>query len=295
MFERLKKTNLRLVLNIALSLMLLGYLVVALGFTTRLSSQRLCQGIGVEILDSARNGFVRAAEIERELGDLYTTAKGTPLSQIDLHAIEQHLAAIDKIEHVEAVVLTNDSVLVRVTPLVPVARIFEEGHPSYYINHSGKRFLADARYTMDVPVIRGEFSRQTIDPLELIPLAEYIENDRRLRDMFSMIDVRSRNDIYLVPNILGQVVEFGTVDNIPAKFRRLERFYKEVLPEKGWNFYDTISVKWNGQVVGTLARKHTRDPLPVVIETPPAEADEEGVVVSGDSTLLVRKPVPARQ
>jgi hypothetical protein len=32
-------------------------------------------------------------------------------------------------------------------------------------------------------------------------------------------------------------------------------FYREVMPKRGWNTFDTISVKWNHQVVATRRTK----------------------------------------
>ena len=45
---------------------------------------------------------------------------------------------------------------------------------------------------------------------------------------------------------------------IENKFARLKTMYKDVLPVKGWTYYDTISVKWRGQVVATRFKKDKR-------------------------------------
>lgn len=285
------KINLRDTLRIVLAVGLALYLVVALAFTSRLAETRTCRGIRIEVADTAATGFVRAAEIQRELGDLYTGASGKPLIGFDLRSIEERLSAIDKIEDVNAAVMTDDWVHVTVHPLRPVARVFD-ADGSYYVNSSGKCFKADARYTMDVPVIRGHFTES--DSLRsvrrILPLVKYIENDPEFADLISMIDFQDPRHIYLIPDIRGQIIELGSVDDIAGKFHRLKRFYREVIPYKGWNFYDTISVKWDGHVVATRARKQKkRVDLPVEVSRPDIDNGDEGIELGADSVVLVDK------
>ena len=62
---------------------------------------------------------------------------------------------------------------------------------------------------------------------------------------------------------------------IENKFNRIKTFYKEVMPVKGWNYYDTISVKWRGQVVTTR-----RDKQKVLVHLTQADsADTEFVPI----------------
>ena len=72
------------------------------------------------------------------------------------------------------------------------------------------------------------------------------------------------HDIILVPVIRGHVVNFGDTSMVDDKFLRLRTFYRKVLPTVGWQHYDTIAVKWRGQVVAT--RRHKR-PEPVQLIT----------------------------
>ncbi len=56
---------------------------------------------------------------------------------------------------------------------------------------------------------------------------------------------------------------------IKDKIHRLMRIYQDVLKVKGWNYYDTLSVKWRGQVVATRRMKDR--PVPADL----FDADEE--------------------
>ena len=59
------------------------------------------------------------------------------------------------------------------------------------------------------------------------------------------------HDIILVPVIRGHVVNFGDTSLIADKFARIKSFYNNVMPVKGWDYYESLSVKWRGQIVAT--------------------------------------------
>ena len=71
-------------------------------------------------------------------------------------------------------------------------------------------------------------------------------------------------NIIIIPTVVGHVVNFGDTSMVDDKFLRLRTFYRKVLPTVGWQHYDTIAVKWRGQVVAT--RRHKR-PEPVQLIT----------------------------
>ncbi len=264
-----------------MSLCLMAYLVVALAFTSRFSHEEQCRGLTIVVNDSTERRFVTAAELANELGQLPSRITSMRLDEVNTDSITRLFRAIDKIENVRVVKMTDHTVRITVDPMVPVARVFD-GATSYYINRQGKRISANPRYHIDVPVIQGHFIDSIFPPTALLPLIEYIVADSVWNPLMSMIKVDSPNDIIFVPIVRGQVVNLGDVNNIEQKFHRLRRFYTEVLPVKGWDFYDTISVKWGGQVVASRRHKVLRAPFSI------AEEDEEDVDVG---TMLAAEGV----
>lgn len=268
-----RKSRRKAVLHCVLSLALIAYLAVSLTLASRAGESRICTGLRIAVNDTAAFRFVTPAELARELGDLPATAKGMRILDIDTDSIERSLSSIDKIEDASVVRLSDGEVLVTVNPMHPVARIFD-GQTSYYINRSGKRISADARYHVDVPLILGHFVDSVFSPLQVLPLVEYIAADSLWNSLVSMIKVDSPTDILLVPIVRGQIINFGEPNDFESKFMRLRRAYTEILPVKGWNHYDTISVKWGGQIVAT--RRNKRLPQPRIL----AEEDDETVDIT---------------
>lgn len=274
-------------LRIICSLLLIAYIVVATAMTMRDSASERCRGIRIEVRDNSAAKFVTAAELSRELDSLPAVAAGLPMSEINTQKLRRRLMDIDKIEDVSVVTLTDGTILIKATPIIPVARIFD-GDRSYYINRAGKRVVASARYHSDVPVIEGRFelTDTMFTPLSLLPLIDYIENDSVWRSFITMVKVDTPRDIILVPTIREHVINIGAPTDLSAKFSRLRRFYTEVLPVRGWEKYDTVCVKWNGQVVATRRKKE-------VAPAPMADFDDEGAVDTG--TMLAGEGVAPGQ
>lgn len=233
-----------------MSIVLLAYIVVAVSWSRNQSATELCRGV---IVDSIESRFVTGREIIRELGTFPERSKSLHVHQINTDSIERSLASIDNIERVRCVVTTDNYIRIEVAPLEPVARIFDTDS-SYYINRAGKRISANARYHSDVPVVSGHFTDK-FPPTSMIPLIDYINRDSTWATLVTHIKVDNSRNVILVPMIHGHVVNIGDLSNLDDKFSRLRRAYKEILPVKGWDFYDTLTVKWEGQIVATRRHK----------------------------------------
>lgn len=244
-----------------------------------------CTGMEIYIADTAASRFVTAAEIAREIDDLPSRCKGMPLRDINTDSIEAKLNRIDKIESASCLMLNSGKVIVSVKPMQPVARVFEEDY-SYYINRNGKRISADARYYLDVPVISGVFDAK-LQAQDLLPLVEYIYSDPTWSTFVSMIKTDMKHNIILVPVIRGHVINFGDMSDMENKFTRLRQFYQDVMPVKGWNYYDTIAVKWTGQVVATKRKKKLADTNLAYVDDSELEAVNTDAMLADETTDTV--------
>ncbi len=265
----------RTLLKILLTAVCAGYLVVALAVSHNLASRVQSRGFLVKV--NTRPGareFVTASDISRLLAEWKVDRPGQAASAIDLQGLEDRLNKIDNIEHANVSRLSDDRILVEVTPMIPVVRVFDR-QGSYYLNRTGKRLSASARFRLDVPVITGEFSPEH-PASELLGLVERIHGDSTWNAIVAQINVDPRSrDIILAPMIRGHVINIGDTTDIRDKLRRVMLMYRKVLPVKGWTYYDTISVKWRGQVVATRREKS--------IPEPPVRFDQEGDEVEFES------------
>ena len=257
------------------------------------AEQQLCTAVSVDIDNADSTLFVTRQGVLDELKKLGFKLQGRPMKQIDAARIERALGQSEYLENVECVKATNGEVVIHATQLVPVMRIFD-GDQSYYVNRDGKRMNATASYHADVPVVKGHFTKQ-FPPTRLLPLIDYVEGDSTLHALVSMYAMRDSNNVYIVPAIYGHIVNLGQVDNIPAKFAKLEAFYNNVMPQKGWLTYDTISVKWDHQVVATRRNKTVKEEVTYDPDEDEPMPDVQTMAVDDNNHSLVNSPTDKKK
>lgn len=275
------------------SLLLIVYLCVALGWASGCASRQKCAGLysGKVIVDDASGrGFVTADEVTRELGSLPQRMQAMRLDDIDLDSLQRYLASLDKLERVTVNRMSDHSVRVVVTPMEPVARLWDSHGHSAYVNRSGKMMRAEARYRVDVPHVTLAVKGGAFPVKRLLPLLDYLADHSEWNSLVSMLTVVDSANVFMRPVMRGHVINLGAPDSpdMADKFHRLGRFYSEVLPKKGWEFYDTISVKWDGQVVATRRRGKLPPPVVDVIEELENEGDDLGTMMT--SPVAAEKP-----
>lgn len=209
--------------------------------------------VHIQVVDSAHVGFVTENDVHRALHNITANPRGLSRAAVNTLDMEQTLRNLDKVEDAQVLELNNGTLLVRVTPMRPVARVFD-GKDNYYINASGKRIAADAVHHVDVPLVSGHFA----DPAAvtaLLPMFDYIHSHPEYDALVTAVTVNNAGDIVIIPAVAGHVVIFGDTSAVADKLGRLKQFYHKVMPVKGWQYYDTLSVKWRGQIVATQRHK----------------------------------------
>lgn len=264
---------LRYILLLALTALLIG----GTFWARNKSRDEVCNDIQVDIVNMDGTSFVTREGIIAELERNHIIVKGKPVWQINVEKIEQALAKSQYIENVECMIVNGGCLKIKVSQIVPVMRIFD-GDESYYVNIQGKRMKAEAIFNANVPVVQGHFTNK-YSPLRLLPMIQYVEQDSALKALVDMYCMKDSNNIFIVPSVKGHVINMGNCNDYESKFRKLKLFYNKVMPVKGWMYYDTISVKWDYQVVATR-----RDKAVIIEKVYDPEEDE---IADDASTMRV--------
>lgn len=233
-----------------LSLLLATYLVIALTATNGMAAEAPCNGVSISVSQNEMSQFVTPDDIDHELGGIRATSSSRAASSYNLHDIETRLGALSIVENVNCRRMANDMIAIDVVPMVPVARVFDNSG-SYYINRAGKHLLASARYQIDVPVIITDNDSLSHTD-SIISLLQRIDENKTWSQLVSALKVDRNGDIFIIPAVSGHIINIGDGSNIDDKMKRLFAFYNQVLDVKGWNYYDTISVKFANQVIGKI-------------------------------------------
>lgn len=241
------------ILKWSLLVLLIGYTCWITVWAHREADRHICGAVEISVEGDPRMDSVIRGGISHELTNYKKPLVGAPLSRIDTHALEKYLMRLGNFERVNCVLTAGGILKIEAVPLVPVMRVFLN-NDSYYINREGRHIASNAEFFTDVPVVCGKF-RHGFQPRDVLPLVRYIERDPDLRELVSSISADGPRDLILIPRIRGHVVNFGDTTRLAEKSRALTLFYRKVMPYKGWNQYDTISVKFRGQVVATRRNK----------------------------------------
>lgn len=259
-----------------LTVIMIAYYCYALPLTWGMASEaHLKKGVDIFLTDTTSK-FVNRADVLDELGIDADSLPKYRISTFDLGSLEKKLRASDKLQAANVSLMADGRLVVDVEPMIPVARVFDTGKPSYYINATGKRISAELRYSIDLPAIVGTFSRE-YPPERLIPLLDYISSDKRVNALVATVTQEADGNIIIVPSIVGHVINFGDTTQVADKFARLRAFYRHVMPTKGWLTYDTISVKWRDRVVAT---RRLKEAPKIAI---PTYEDETGILDIDDN------------
>ena len=222
------------------------------------SRKNTCNGIIVNIDDVSTTDSVTKIGVISELKGFKGKITGQPLTMIDTRQIERYLESQPRFESVECNITSDGMLNISVVPMVPEIRVFEDTI-SYYINKEGKKMPSKASYFVDVPVVSGHFTND-FKPSDLLPVTRFIASDPMLSTLVGMVKGDGPDNIILIPRIQGHVINFGDTNRLQEKRDALKTVYKKVLPYKGWQEYDTISLKFKGQVVATRRNKLSKVP-----------------------------------
>lgn len=270
------------VIRCLLAVLLAVYLGFSLYIAHDMAAREKCAGFEVRVLRTpGAGGYMTAAEVRRLLDEWGFHPEGQPLSSVRMQDIEDRLNGMDNVEDALVERTAARKIMVTVTPMIPVARVFDRSG-SYYINRQGKRLTANARFRLDVPLVTGSFD-STVTPQSLLPLITRISSDSAWNAIVAQVQVEPvHHDVILVPMIRGHVINLGDTSRIDDKLARVMLMYRKVLPLKGWQYYDTISVKWGGQVVASRREKSIPEPL-IQFDTEGDEAEDVNSMLTSPS------------
>ena len=280
---------LKKILGWVILVVLLAYVVYAGIWAHAEASKNVCKGIDISIVEGHTTDSVSRKGVLAEIRRYPHKLVGTPVALVDTRALENYLKSFPQFEDVLCSFNTAGRLNVKVTPMVPEIRVFEDNQ-SYYVNKDGKRMNSKASFFVDVPVVSGHFD-ESFRPEHVLPVTRFITSDPMLNQLVGMVHAKDADNIILVPRIHGHVINFGDTNRLDEKKKALVAMYKKVIPHKGWEEYDTISVKFRGQVVATKRNKGGRKAPDVTFE----EEDMEEATLPEIGPEITRTEYPASE
>ncbi|MDT3402674.1 cell division protein FtsQ/DivIB [Mucilaginibacter terrae] len=244
----------------------LSGLVVLMSFIGIKKAAVTCKGVKVYI--PGNEYFIDQAEVDNILGVSSNTLVGRKIDQINIHDLENKLQRNPFIESAEVYADMDGLIKVEISQRHPILRILNRFDQDFYIDQHGVKVPLSNNFTAQVLVANGyidELFANRLDTLhtrlakDVFATADFIRKDTLWNAQIAQIYVNQNHEMELIPRVGNQRIMLGNADSLANKFHNLEIFYKQALPQVGWNKYKVINVKYANQVVGVKSETTMAD------------------------------------
>ncbi len=245
---------------------LLVLLVAAIGK----KNKEHCTDCVVSIKGVKNNLFVNEKDIMKSVNDATKgKIKGEPITEFNLRKLEQQLKENAWVKEANLYFDNKDVLHIAVTEKEPIARIFTIKGKSFYIDSSENQMpLSDMR-SARVPVFTDFPDKKELNAKDSILLDDVKKTSLFiLHDLFWMaqteqVDINGDGEFEMIPTVGNHMVKLGNGDDIAQKFHRLLVFYQQVLSKTGFDRYNIVDVRYEGQVIGSKIKTTKVDSLQI--------------------------------
>lgn len=235
-----------------------GVVLLCLAFVEKRQKERKCTHIKVEIFNDVDNYFLREKEVlELSEGRGKEHLVGGKLIHIPLKTIENRIEKSKFVKRAEVHKDHQGKLNIEVYQNRPIARFFYKD-TSFYLSEEGGFMPLSNRYTSRVTIVRGagltsyvDFRNKTNWKVDssFYGLLNHVNTSKFYKAQIQSIEVLKNGEIVFYPQVTKQKVFFGKPENIEEKFKKLDVFYKKILPATEWNLYESVNVKFKDQVI----------------------------------------------
>lgn len=232
--------------------------VLMIGLTSYLAPEIDCTQVEVKLQDVSKNHFLVEEDLVADLEELIgRKLVGDKLIHNQLNGMEKHLKSNKFVNRAEVLSDHKGRLLVDIVQERPLARIITDDS-TYYVAESGKIMPTSINYSSRVMVVLGDKINEILSPdtlpeykrkKEFVEFLKYVSADQFLKAQVQTIEVLDNEKILIYPQITKQNIMFGRCANIVDKLDRLKIFYKQILPRKGWNNYEKVSLEFKNQII----------------------------------------------
>lgn len=218
----------------------------------------LCSEIDVNIQTKGNSYFINEEDVMDVLtnnGSLLII--GRSFEELNIQHLENKLKNTPFVHQVKMYKDLSGRLHVNIDQVKPIARLVKSRGRDKYIDELGNIIPTSKRHTVRVPLLSGNYTgfkkidniNETAYGRDLFKLLQFVSNEPLWKAQIAQMDLDRRGNIEMYTQVSKQLVKFGKPENLEAKFNKMEIFYTEILPAKGWNTYKTVNVKFKGQII----------------------------------------------
>ena len=223
----------------------------------------------ISIHVEGENTFLTVSELLERLIFKGLYQKNMKVNFVNIKKIESAIIKMEEVKKVRVYKNIGKSWNIDVELRNPIARIFTLSQQAYYLDDEGFTMGRSSLHTAHVLVFSGFIteimekasvkeiinndSLKSIRKLDdIYRISNYVCKDSLMNALIGQVYLEKNGDFILIPLVGKQTILFGSANSdevVADKFNRLKVFYKEGMPHEGWEKYNTIIVKYEGQIV----------------------------------------------
>ncbi|MFN0174519.1 MAG: cell division protein FtsQ/DivIB [Saprospiraceae bacterium] len=183
--------------------------------------------------------------------------ENSELANLQVERMERVLEGDPFVKNADVYIDQNNQLHIKIDQREPVLRVLDNNGNNYYLDAAGKKMPPSKNFAARVIVATGNVSPYTPEFREkrkstlkdLFHITQTLLTDEFLKSFIQQIHVNNRGEFIMVPLVGDQKIELGSARKLEDKLNRLKIFYQQGMPYEGWRKYETINLKYNGQVV----------------------------------------------
>lgn len=187
------------------------------------------------------------------------TLTGVQVSKLNLVYLETQLQTNPYIEKADVYTDTKGTIHIDIIQRYPLVRIVTKQNTNFYLSKEGKKMPANSQFSARVPIATGNINdtqgvpdtSKSLSLKAIWAVANYTDQHPFWKANIEQIYINSNGDITLITKLADHKLLLGSSEDLANKFNRLLTFYKEAMNQVGWYKYNTISVKYNNQIICT--------------------------------------------
>ena len=229
-----------------------------IAFASAENDNRVCNEVVININNQLNNHFIDVNDVLSLVNDNGASAViGESFGRINVRSIEERVKMEPFIRDAEIFRDHKGNLVVNVDQRKPVARIIRSDGPDAYIADDGYILPVSEKFSARVVLVSGTDMKGLSESVtiaegeyeQLFEMINYINSNEFFKAQIAQINFENEDEVVLYPQMTKQLIDFGTLEHMEAKFKKLMIFYKQILPRKGWNVYKRVNLKYNDQII----------------------------------------------
>jgi cell division protein FtsQ len=249
------KINIKRELKIGAAIAVLFFFIA---FSERKQGTVTVKDIIIKVENVQENYFLDEDDIVELMKLDKENLKGATLDRLNMKSLENKIKAHRFVEDAELYSDLKGNLIIKAILRRPIARIVRNDGPDGYIAEDGTVMPVTDKFTSRVVLLSGAFARQLLEVRnlnqieqgkQLLEMLHMIRKDDFWKAQIAQLDIDSKARVNIFPQIGNERIEFGKPENLEMKFKKLRIFYKEILPQQGWNKYERVNLEYEGQII----------------------------------------------